>query len=115
MDDLVSRLSQTSCRPFFVRHAVVFECGLVDKKCPAIRSSDENVLRNRIDQFLKVFLPLPSRFFSPLPVVDVDAGSEPFHDPALLIVHRHFAMEEHPVFSIRAPHACFRFERLAAG
>ena len=111
MDDLLSTLSQTSSRPLVVRHAVVFERSLVDKKWPPVRSSDQNVLRNRIDQFLKVLLLLPTRFFSPLSVVDIDAGSEPFYDPALFIVHRHFAMKKQSIFAIRAAHAGFRFER----
>ena len=80
MDDLLSTLSQTSSCPLVVRHAVVFERSLIDKKWPPVRSSDQNVLRNRIDQFLKFFLPLPTRFFCPLAIIDIDAGAEPFYD-----------------------------------
>jgi hypothetical protein len=55
----------------------------------------------------KVRLCLAKRFFCPLAIVDVEAGSIPFDDFSRFVMQWHVADGQPAIFPIRPPHPYF--------
>src|SRR5271169_4194954 len=86
--------------------AEVFECDLVCIKTAAVRSSNEDVLRNQIYELLKLSFVLTDPLYGQLSVLDIDTRSVPFNDVSQIVVKRYFPVQEPAIFPISAPHAC---------